>query len=590
MATPAHTPYGRGYDDALYFYHHAQNYYDAGVELEATGEVNACLNRFADLSVANATRRGGYGPELAELRARARASGDDELAYVEDVFRKRALRAIAAHDTTSARAPPLFLFYSFHLLHTPLQVPQRYVRAADARVAAAGGAPFDSQGRRLYAAMTLFLDEVVGDLVAALRARGMWDDTLLVFLSDNGGPVYYPGAASNYPLRGGKYSDFDGGVRTAAFLAGGAVPPAKRGTAFDGVVSIADWMATLCELAGCADAAADARAARANAWLAPRGLPLLAPIDSVPQWRHILDGTNGRAGPLQLSERAVLRWPHKLIVGAQPYAVWTGQLYPNCSTRASLLSWQGPMFTDVKVFGQNVFFGGGSPAEHARLTWAHDCGAAPGCLFDLADDPSERVDLARKDAAHAALAAELRAALDALNEGRFDPDRGGDSVRACEAALAHGGTYGPFVDAEGWYTAPATAPEDQPWHARLYLRALRALESQKKRVAEVYQSLLPKVGPFIARKFDACDPPPTATGIVDGAFNLDQVVIPLIIAFAFWKEVLVAGVGIAWAGRWLWRRWKQQEQQGESITRRRRQSDRRTRGVKKEKKKKKKRA
>ena len=38
MATPQHTPLGRGYEDSLFFYHHANNYYSSGVELEATGE------------------------------------------------------------------------------------------------------------------------------------------------------------------------------------------------------------------------------------------------------------------------------------------------------------------------------------------------------------------------------------------------------------------------------------------------------------------------------------------------------------------------------------------------------------------------
>lgn len=71
----------------------------------------------------------------------------------------------------------------------------------------------------------------------------MWDTSLLIFLADNGGPVYEPGAASNFPLKGGKYSDWDGGVRTVAFLSGGAIPHARRGTTFDGGVAAAsEWM------------------------------------------------------------------------------------------------------------------------------------------------------------------------------------------------------------------------------------------------------------------------------------------------------------------------------------------------------------
>ena len=199
MATTAHTPIGRGFEDSLYFYHHANNYYDYGVELEATGEINVCLNHFTDISEANATIGGPRGYSLPPEVA---SSGGDEVTYIENLFRARALRRIEEHDPAAA---PLFLFYSFHLLHTPMQVPFRYLQLADARVDAAGGSPFDSQNRRLYAAMTLYLDEVVGDLVRAYQAKQMWDNTLFVFMSDNGGPVYYPGAASNYPLRGGKY-------------------------------------------------------------------------------------------------------------------------------------------------------------------------------------------------------------------------------------------------------------------------------------------------------------------------------------------------------------------------------------------------
>merc|ERR1719454_1494604 len=98
--------------------------------------------------------------------------------------------------------------------------------------------------------MVFYLDEAVGELVKALRGKGMWDNTLLVFVSDNGGPIYEPGAANNHPLRGGKLSDWEGGVRTNAFLSGGYVPPERRGSRFSGVISIADWYSTLSEIAG----------------------------------------------------------------------------------------------------------------------------------------------------------------------------------------------------------------------------------------------------------------------------------------------------------------------------------------------------
>merc|ERR1712151_785956 len=95
-------------------------------------------------------------------------------------------------------------------------------------------------------------------------------------------------------------------------------------------------------------------AIEANKWLEKASLPLLAPIDSVAQWDFILNGTNGRPGPLHLSENAVLRWPYKLVTGKQPYSVWRGEVYPNCSTVNGSLHDGGPIFTLIEVFNQKI--------------------------------------------------------------------------------------------------------------------------------------------------------------------------------------------------------------------------------------------
>jgi len=166
--------------------------------------------------------------------------------YEEDIFKSRAVSIIESHNTSI----PLFLFYSFHLMHSPLQVPPQYLKRIDELVAAAGAPPFDARNRRTYAAMVLYLDEAVGELAQAFRRRHMWKDTLMIFVTDNGGPLYEPGAANNFPLRGGKYNDFQGGVATNTFVSGGWLPLRARGSTFHGVVSIADWYAILCGLAG----------------------------------------------------------------------------------------------------------------------------------------------------------------------------------------------------------------------------------------------------------------------------------------------------------------------------------------------------
>ena len=69
----------------------------------------------------------------------------------------------------------------------------------------------------MYCAMVNFLDDVVGELVQAFKSKGMWDNMLFVVSSDNGGPVHRGAEANNYPLKGGKHSDWQGGVRVNTF-------------------------------------------------------------------------------------------------------------------------------------------------------------------------------------------------------------------------------------------------------------------------------------------------------------------------------------------------------------------------------------
>jgi hypothetical protein len=103
--------------------------------------------------------------------------------------------------------------------------------------------------------------------------------------ADNGGPVFGQGSgctvcdgsagANNYPLRGGKHSNWEGGIRANALVSGGLIPPALRGTTLTGLMAIEDWYKTFGGLGG-ADTS-DERAARA-------GLP---PVEGFDMWPYI---------------------------------------------------------------------------------------------------------------------------------------------------------------------------------------------------------------------------------------------------------------------------------------------------------------
>ena len=115
-----------------------------------------------------------------------------------------------------ASCSPLFLYYAFHLVHAPLEVPKAWLEKFDFIK--------DSKTRQTYHAMVGYMDEVVGNVTSLIEAKGMWPKTLYISSSDNGGPLYARSGGNNHPLKGGKVSDWEGGVRVNAWMSGGFLP------------------------------------------------------------------------------------------------------------------------------------------------------------------------------------------------------------------------------------------------------------------------------------------------------------------------------------------------------------------------------
>ena len=154
-------------------------------------------------------------------------------------FTQHAVDKIAAHD----KARPFFLYAALHNTHAPFEVPPAYEALYN----------HSFRPQNVWSGMVSAVDESVGNITAALKASGMWDNTLLVFATDNGSPVCGWGASgSNAPLRGGKASDWEGGVRVPGVVGGGwtGLPAAARGTTTRGLVHISDWYKTFAAVAG----------------------------------------------------------------------------------------------------------------------------------------------------------------------------------------------------------------------------------------------------------------------------------------------------------------------------------------------------
>ena len=143
------------------------------------------------------SRRSGNEPDYDADNPLLRNSQPvDERAYLTDALTREAVDFIARH-----RHQPFFLEVAYNAVHSPMQATaaalDRFGRIEDVH-------------RRIFAAMLAQLDEGVGRILAALRDQGLEDNTLVVFLSDNGGPTREL-TSSNLPLRGEKGGLYEGG-------------------------------------------------------------------------------------------------------------------------------------------------------------------------------------------------------------------------------------------------------------------------------------------------------------------------------------------------------------------------------------------
>jgi arylsulfatase A-like enzyme len=173
-----------------------------------------------------------------------------EEGYTTRLIGDDAVRYIDSRETNK----PFYLYLAFNAPHTPYQAPQEYIDRYK---------NIAEPTRRIYAGMVTCMDDEIGRVVAALEKKGLRDNTLILFHSDNGGTknAMFAGQMAdlskivipcdNGPYRDGKGSLFEGGCRVCAFA---NWPGHIKAETVDGLIHCVDLYPTLAALAGASTA------------------------------------------------------------------------------------------------------------------------------------------------------------------------------------------------------------------------------------------------------------------------------------------------------------------------------------------------
>ena len=168
-----------------------------------------------------------------DLRRNEEVATDAAGKYSTFLFTDEAVEIIETHEPDT----PLFLFVAYQAVHSPLEVPEQYT---------AQYKDIKNSARRTYAGMVSCMDEGIGNITRALQNRGLWEDTVLFFSTDNGGQVYEGG--NNWPLRGWKGSLWEGGMRGVGFVYSKMLD--RPGQINSEMIHVTDWFPTMVHLAG----------------------------------------------------------------------------------------------------------------------------------------------------------------------------------------------------------------------------------------------------------------------------------------------------------------------------------------------------
>ncbi|XP_070551940.1 arylsulfatase J-like [Ptychodera flava] len=255
--------------------------------------------------------------------------------YSSYLYSDKAVDFIESHD----KAKPFFMYLAYQSVHSPNEVPQKYYDMYPS---------VKNEGRRTIMAMVTALDDGIGKVVRALQENGLRENTLIIFSSDNGAPVNVQHEGSNWPLLGVKQQLYEGGTRAVAFIHGDMLK--KTGYTYNGMIHVVDWYPTIASIAS--------------------GEVQDQDMDGINVWNAL--STNSASPREEMVYNIMTDWDVAAIrIG--DYKLMTGKNHHNAC-------WTPPPEAEGKWGGESCF-----------LQQKGDV-----YLFNLKDDPSERINLAEK--------------------------------------------------------------------------------------------------------------------------------------------------------------------------------------------------
>ncbi|MCR9198065.1 MAG: sulfatase-like hydrolase/transferase [Planctomycetaceae bacterium] len=239
--TAAYHPYRRGFDEFFGFLHEGHYFvpppYDGVVTMLRRKRLPGNqLGRWisVDGRMVYGTHMGRDEPDYDADNPIYRGGQP----VVETEYLTDALTREATSFITRNADRPFFLYLAYNAVHSPLQGADAYMKRF---------AGIDDIHRRIFAAMLSNMDDSVGHVLAALQQQQLSDNTIVIFLSDNGGPTREL-TSSNAPLRGEKGSMYEGGLRVPFLMKWPGQIPA--GATYDPPVISLDISATALQAAG----------------------------------------------------------------------------------------------------------------------------------------------------------------------------------------------------------------------------------------------------------------------------------------------------------------------------------------------------